>query len=98
MLLGYKLYYSSIPNSVSTGVIMMAYKMVKENTKYNLCEILAQQFLENVRIVKKDKSKAFGFGSLLIHMYIYIEHKFPRMHPRAWKDNIPTGIQILESY
>lgn len=83
MLLGYKIYYSSRPNSVLAGVIMMAYRMVKENTKYNLCEILAQQFLENVKIFKKDKSKAFIFGSLLIHMYIHIEHKFPGMPPRA---------------
>lgn len=33
MLLGYKLFYSRRPNSISTGVIMMAYKMVKENTR-----------------------------------------------------------------
>lgn len=92
MLLGYKLFYSSRPNFVSIGVIIMAYKMVKENKKYNLSKILAQQFIENVKAIKKDKSKAFRFDSLLIHMYIHIIHNFPGMHPRAWEVDEHTGL------
>lgn len=98
MILGYKFYYSSRPNSVSVGVIMMAWRMVKENVKYNLCEVLAQQFLENVKLVKKDRTKTFIFGSLLMHMFIHIEHKFPGLHPSGWKSGIPTVILISQSY
>lgn len=38
MVIGYKIYYSSRENSVSKTNIYVAYEMIWEDKKYDLCE------------------------------------------------------------
>jgi hypothetical protein len=48
-ILGYKMHYSSQLNSVSIGIILMAYKMVYEDERYDLYEVLRLQLIENLK-------------------------------------------------
>ena len=96
-ILGYKIYCSSRLNSISAGVILMAYKMVCEGEKYDLCEALRLQLLEKLKQITRDKANPFSFSSLIVHIFFHLAHKFPGMHPAAWNSD-PTAKQISRSY
>lgn len=40
MVIGYRIYYSSRKNFVSGTAIYVAYEMMRENKKYDLCKLL----------------------------------------------------------
>lgn len=96
-ILGYKMHYSSRLNSISTEIILMTYKMVCEGERYNLCEVLRLQLLENLKQIKRDKENPFRFSSLIVHIFFHLAHKFLGMHPAAWNSD-PTAKQISKSY
>jgi hypothetical protein len=48
-ILVYRMHYSSRLNSISVGIILMAYKMICEDERYDLCEVLRLQLLENLK-------------------------------------------------
>ena len=95
MILGYKMNHSSRLDCVNGGLILMAYRMAKENIKYNVCEVLRLQLLENLRQIKQTKGKSFRFSSLVLYMFFHITHQFPKLS--LWS-NKPTMVQISKHY
>lgn len=48
----YKVYYKNQEGSSSSTTVYVAYKMVKENTNYDLCDLLRWKLLDNLRLTK----------------------------------------------
>lgn len=95
MILGYRMNHSSRIDCVNGRLILMAYKMAKDNMNYNVCEVLRVHLLENLKQIKQAKGKTFRFGSLILYLFFHITHKFPRLN--FWT-NKPTMTQIYSHY
>lgn len=45
--------------------------MVKEDTHYDLCSVLLEELMINLKKIKQDKKHVFKFGSLVIYLELY---------------------------
>lgn len=57
----------------------MAYKMVKENVNYDLCELLRQQLLVTLQLMKTNLYP-FCYGSLIVCLLFYFLSALPRLN------------------
>lgn len=76
-VLGYRVYQSSRMNSVPSGAIHVAYRIIKEDATYDICEMIKSQFMVNMERIKKDKKQSFKYGSLLVCIFFYVQNFFP---------------------
>ena len=75
-ILGYKFNHGSRIDSVLTRFLRASYLMVVKGKKFNLCDIIQTQLLDNISKIKKSKSIVFKFESLLTHIFFYPAKKF----------------------
>jgi len=71
MVIGYKIYHLRRENFISGTTIYVAYKMLKENVDYDLCELLQNQLIENLKKIKRDKKNTFKYGTLILCLFFY---------------------------
>lgn len=98
MVIGYKIYHSSRDNFVSGMTIYAAYEMVKQNAKYDLCELLRSQLMENLRKVKKAKKNTFKCGNLLLCLCFYFMDEVPGVGKVHWKNDEAVAVQIRNMF
>lgn len=55
MVIGNNVYQSNRLNSIFGTTIHVAYKMVKEDSHYDLCSVLLEELLNNLKKIKQDK-------------------------------------------
>lgn len=94
-MLGYKLNHSSRVNLVLVGFMHVAYVMVIEIRKVNMCEIVRIYLLDNIAKIKKTKNVVFRFESLLTNILFCATNKFPKM--KNW-DNDDSTMNMLTQY
>lgn len=75
MVVGYKVYQSNRQNSVSGTAILLAYQILKEDKRYDLCIVLLNESINNLKKIKHGKKHIFKFGSLLICLALYFLNK-----------------------
>lgn len=79
MVIGYKVYWSNRQNSVSGTTIYVAYQILKETKKYDLCGLLLSEIMRNLKKIKQDKKHVFKFGSLIVCLAFYFLNEIPRV-------------------
>lgn len=90
MVIGYRIFYSSIMNSILVGAIHTTYQMIKENVDYDLTEALRSQLMANLEAVNKDKKIRFKFGQLIMGLFFYFQNFFPVNGDVQWIIGTPT--------
>lgn len=95
--MGYKVYQSSRDNTVSSTTIYVAYKVIKEDELYDLCEVLQSELLNNLKKVKHDKKYVFKFGTLIICLYFYFMNEVLGVGKVQWAYDRPMSMQIKET-
>lgn len=73
MVIGYKVYQSSRYNSIFDTTIYATYQMLKEDKRYDLCEVLLNELMSNIKKIKQDKKHVFKFGSLIICLELFLK-------------------------
>lgn len=71
MFIGYKVYQSNQFNSISSITIHATCQMVKEDVHYNLCSVLLEELLINLKKIKQDKNHVFKYGSFVIQLALH---------------------------
>lgn len=84
MVIGYKVYQSNRPNSICGTAIHSTYKMVKEDGHYELCSVLLEELMINLKKIKQDKKHVFKFGSLVICLVLYFMNQIPEVGRVQW--------------
>lgn len=75
MVIRYKIYYSSRMNSISGNTIYVAYEMLRENKKYDLCELLQSELIKILKKIKENKKHPFKYGTLLLCIFFYFKNE-----------------------
>lgn len=97
MLVSYKVYQSSRRNSVSRTLIYSAYQMLKDDKRYDLCTVLLNELMSNLKKIKKDRKHTFKYGSLLICLALYFLNEIPNIKGKVqWAYNRPITMQTKE--
>lgn len=96
MIIGYKVYQSSRLNSVSGTAIYASYQMVKEDMQYDLCIVLLEELLRNLKKIKLDKNNVFKFGSLIVYLALYFMDEIPGIGRAQWAFDLPVSTQIKQ--
>lgn len=78
MIIGYKFSQSSRLNYVFGVTIYAAYQMVKEDMQYDLCTVILEEILSNLKKIKIDKKNVFKSGSLIVFLAQYFMNEIPR--------------------
>lgn len=97
MVIGYQIFYASRMNFVPVVVVNVAYKMIKEDTTFDLCTCLQKQLLLNLKSIKQDNSLRFKFGQLLVGLFFYFQGYFPGVGDVQWFVDLLVSRQIKES-
>lgn len=71
--------------------------MLKEDKKYDLCEILWSDLLRNLNKINHDKKHVFEFGTLIIYLYFYFMNDILSVQKVKWVYDRPMGVQIKET-
>lgn len=59
MVIGYKIYYSSTINFVSSTSIYATYEMPRKDKRYDQCELLHSELIKNLKNIKENKKNSF---------------------------------------
>lgn len=94
MVIEYMIYHSSYKNFVSGTAIYAAYEMIKENKKYDLCELLWSKLMKNLTKIKQDKKNTFKYGTLILSLFFFFMNEISRIENVQWAYDKPVAIQI----
>lgn len=94
IIIGYKVYQSSILNSVSEITIYAAYQIVKEDMQYDLCFFLLEEILSNLKKIKNGKKNVFKLGSLIVCLALYFMNEIPRIGRVQWAYDLLIATEI----
>lgn len=59
--------------------------MFKEEKRYDLCAILLNEILRNLKKIKKEKKHVFKFGSLIFCIALYLLNEIPGIGKIQWE-------------
>lgn len=97
MVVGYKVYQSSKQNFVFGTTIYTTYQMLKEDKRYDLCTVLLNELLSNLKKIKQDKNHTFKFGTLIICLALYFMNEIPDVQGKVqWAYDKLVAMQIKE--
>lgn len=68
--ISYKIYFRNREGSTLAIIVYVAHMIVMEDTIFNLCELLKNQLLENIKMAK-DQGYPFQFGLFLVCLAMY---------------------------
>lgn len=92
MVIGYKVYQSSIENSVSGTTIYATYQILKENKLYDLCGVLLSELMRNLKKIKQDNKYVFKFGTLIVYLAFYFMNEIPGIGKIQWAYDKPVVV------
>lgn len=79
MIIGYKVTQSSRLNSITSSYIHVAYQMINNDGKYDLCEWLRSKLMINLGKIKGVKKGTFRFGNLNVYLMLYFMNELPHL-------------------
>lgn len=94
MIIGYKVYQSSKLNSISDTTFYVVYQIMKEDIQYDLCTILLNELLSNLKKIKTDKKNIFKFGSLIVCLALYFMNEIHNTRRVQWAYDLLVTSQI----
>lgn len=97
MVIGYRTFFASRINSVSSATVNTAYRMIKEDASFDLCTHMQRQLLLNLKSIKQDNALMFKFGKLLVGLFFYFQGYFPRVGDVQWSVDQPVTKKIKKS-
>lgn len=97
MVIGYKVTQSNGLNSVSSSCILVAYRMMRENAKLDLCGWMLEELVINFGKIKGEKKGTFQYGNLLVYLRLYFLNDTPESGRKQWDFDIPIGRQLKQS-
>lgn len=81
---------------MSRTTIHIAYQMVKEDAHYDLCSVLLEELMINLKKIKQDKNNVFKYGSLVICLALYFLNHIPGIGRVQWAFDRPVAQQIKQ--
>lgn len=70
--------------------------MMRENIKYDLCELPQSELINNIKKIKENKKHPFKLGTLLLCLFFYLMKEVLSVGPVQWAFDRPIGVQIWE--
>ncbi len=71
---GYRVYHSNQRNDFPNGVIHVAYQIVKDNVKWDICEMIRSQVLVmSMERIKRNEKQPIKYAILLVCIFFYIQ-------------------------
>lgn len=80
----FKVYFKNREGATSAIAVYMACMLVMENRSFDLCELLKELLLENIKMTK-EKNYAFQYGSLLVNLVMYCLESLPAKDNVIWE-------------
>lgn len=75
----------------------MFYHKLKEDKRYDLCTVLPNDLLINLKKIKQDKKHTFKFGTLIIYLALYFMNEILDVQAKVqWAYDKPVAMQIQE--
>lgn len=96
MVIGYRIYYSNRDNFVSKIAIYVVYEIIKENKKYDLCELLQSELIKNLKKIKENKKHPFKYETFILCLFFYFMNEVSGIGQVQWAYDRPVGVQIRD--
>lgn len=79
-------------NFVSGTTIYVAYEMLREDKKYDLCYLLWSEIIKNLKKIEENKKNSFKYGYLLFYMFLYFKNEILGVGHVEWGFDRPIGV------
>lgn len=70
--------------------------MVKEDIQYDLCTVLLEELLNNLKKIKTDKKNVFKFDTLIIYLVLYFMNEIPKTGRVQWAYHLQVASHIKQ--
>lgn len=74
--ISYKIFFRNKEGATLAGAIYISHKMIMEDQDFDLCGLLKDQLMENMKLTK-ETDYPFRFGTLVIFLVMYFPNCLP---------------------